>query len=400
MRTIDEEIEQYFPEICKIRRILHEHPELGTQEFETDRIITSCLEKWNIHFTMIADTGILAIVEGKKSDGNTGNTFGLRADIDDLPIEEPESHLCRSKNCGVMHACGHDAHTAILLGTLRLLKKHENEWSGTVKGFFQPAEETIGGAKRMVEEGCMKNPPVDYVAGLHVMPQFHTGEIELRRGKLNASTDDIIIHVYGKSCHGAYPENGVDAAVIASALLMSLQTLISRNISPLNSAVLSFGIMQGGTAPNIICDHMTLLGTLRTLDEQTRRQAYKIIRTQASSIAAAYGGRAEVTIDPGYDALINPADLTDLLAEMASDLLGTEKIHWKEFPSLGAEDFSFFSHDAKSSVFYHLGCRPPEEEKIHILHTKDFEIDENCLKTGMKLQYSLTRKLLELKGDA
>ena len=395
MKTLDQEIEQIFPEICKIRRTLHEHPELGTQEFETDRIIAGCLKSWGIPFTMIADTGIMAIVEGKGT-STVKHTVALRADIDALPIEEPETHLCRSLNSGIMHACGHDAHTAIQLGTLYLLKKHENDWCGTVKGFFQPAEETIGGARRMVEEGCMQNPPVDYVAGLHVMPQFPVGEIELRHGKLNASTDDIRIDVYGKSCHGAYPENGVDAAVIAASLLLSLQTFVSRNISPLNSAVLSFGVMQGGTAPNIICDHMTLHGTLRTLDEATRQQAFQMIRTQAASIAAAYGGQAEVTIESGYDALINPDDLTDLLADMATDLLGPEKVHWKEFPSLGAEDFSFFCHDAKSSVFYHLGCRSPKQEEIHILHTKDFEIDENCLKTGMELQYSLTRRLLEL----
>lgn len=397
MKTLDKEIDQIFPEILEIRRTLHEHPELGTQEFETDRIIADCLKRWKIPFSIIADTGIMAIVEGKGTSEAPKNVVGLRADIDALPIEEPETHLYRSKNCGVMHACGHDAHTAILLGTLCLLKKMEDEWSGTVKGFFQPAEETIGGAKRMVEAGCMQNPPVDYVAGLHVMPQFHTGEIELRHGKLNASTDEIRIDVYGKSCHGAYPENGVDAAVIASSLLLTLQTFVSRSISPLNSAVLSFGIMQGGTAPNIICDHMVLHGTLRVLDEKTRKQAYEIIRTQAASIAAAYGGRAEVTIEAGYDALINPDDLTDLLAEMASDMLGHENIHWKEFPSLGAEDFSFFSHDARSSVFYHLGCRPPEKEEIHILHTKDFEIDENCLKVGIKLQYALTRRLLQLE---
>lgn len=389
-----EEIKQIFPEICEVRRTLHQHPELGTQEFETGRIIKECLQKWDIPYVMIADTGITASLTGKGSTAGLSTVVALRADIDALPITEPESHSFCSKNPGVMHACGHDAHTAIALGTLLLLKRHEQEFAGTVKCFFQPAEETIGGAQRMVKEGCMENPAVDYVAGLHVMPQFHTGEIEVKHGKLNASSDDVRIDIYGKGCHGAYPENGVDATLIASALLLSLQTLVSRSISPLNSAVLSFGIMEGGSAPNIICDHMVLHGTLRVLDEETRQMAHKLIRTQAASIAQAYNGSASVVFESGYDALINPDDLTDLVIELATDLIGADHIHHKEFPSLGVEDFSFFTHDAKSSVFYHLGCTKPGEEEIHPLHTDGFTLDENCLKTGMLLQYTLTRRLL------
>lgn len=400
MIQLEKEIELLFPEIRRIRRTLHEHPEPGTQEFETGRIITDCLKQWDIPFKIIADTGIVAVLEGKKPCEAGCNTVGLRADIDALPIEEPAGHSCRSQNPGYMHACGHDAHTAILLGVACLLKKKEADWSGTVKCFFQPAEETVGGAQRMVEAGCMKDPAVDYVAGLHVMPQFHTGEIEVKHGKLNASSDEVLIDIYGKSCHGAYPELGVDAAVIASTLLLSLQTLVSRNLSPLNSAVLSFGMMHGGHAPNIVCDHMTLHGTLRVLDPATRERAHQIIRTQAASIAAAYGGTAEVCFHSGYDALINSDSLTDLVAEIASGIIGDENVFWKEFPSLGVEDFSFFQHDAKASVFYHLGCTKPGQKEIHALHTKEFEIDEDCLKLGIRLQYTLTRRLLERKQDS
>lgn len=417
MYITEQEIENVFPEICAVRRTLHETPEPGTQEFETGKIIVKCLEKWGIPYKRIADTGFVAMIEGKKEcpdagylhgTENTsekscpsgtalksGNVVALRADMDALPIEEDKSHVCRSKNPGYMHACGHDAHTAILLGTALLLKKHENDWSGTIKCFFQPAEETQGGAKRMIEAGCMQNPTVDYVAGLHMNPQYYTGEIEVKPGKMNASSDEVIIDLYGHSCHGAYPEKGTDAALIAATLLLSLQTFVSRSISPLNSAVLSFGMMHGGTAPNIVCDHMQLHGTLRVLDEATRTLAHQMIRTQAQSIAAAYGGNAEVTFVSGYDALINPEDLTVLLAGLASQILGTDHVHYKEFPSLGVEDFSFFQHSAKSSVFYNLGCTKPGQKEIYPIHTKKFEIDENCLKVGMQLQYELARTLLD-----
>ena len=189
------DIETLLPELVTIRHTLHQHPEKGTQEFETDRIITGCLDAWGIPYRMIADTGILASLTGEGSDP-VGNTVGLRADIDALPIEEDPSHACCSLNSGMMHACGHDAHTTIALGTARLLQLHRSEWSGTVKFFFQPAEETVGGAQRMVEQGCMKDPDVDYVAGLHVMPQFHTGELEMKYGKLNAASDEVLIDLH------------------------------------------------------------------------------------------------------------------------------------------------------------------------------------------------------------
>ena len=399
MEQIRQEIELLFPELLQIRHTLHEHPERGTQEFMTGQIITGCLEKWGIPYRMIADTGILAELTGKgeslSSPQTYGRVIGLRADIDALPIDELQTHTCRSANPGMMHACGHDAHTAIQLGTARLLLLHQKEWNGTVKLFFQPAEETVGGAQRMVQAGCMEHPTVDYVAGLHVMPQYHTGQIEIKYGKMNASSDEVLINVYGSGAHGAYPEQGIDAVVIASHLVLSLQSLVSRRISPLNSVVLSFGKIHGGAAGNIICDHVALGGTLRTLDPQTRENAKQYIRTQAAAISAAYGGRAEVTFHSGYDALINDDSLTALVEEIAVRQLGKENVFHKEYPSLGVEDFSFFREAAKAGVFYHLGCTKPGQKEIYPLHTAQFEVDDDCLKVGVLLQYTLTRRLLE-----
>ncbi|MCD7745127.1 MAG: M20 family metallopeptidase [Lachnospiraceae bacterium] len=413
---LQQEIESLYPALCELRHTLHRHPEAGTQEFETDRIITDCLRQWGIPFQMIADTGILAWITGESDISQTyenalpesvsvsherpGNVVGLRADIDALPIEEAADHICRSENPGMMHACGHDAHTTIQLGVARLLQLHRSEWSGTVKLFFQPAEETIGGAERMVQEGCMKNPAVDYVAGLHVMPDYHTGEVAMKYGKLNAASDEVLIDVYGKGAHGAYPEKGIDAVLIASQLVLSLQSFVSRSLSPLESAVLSFGMINGGSAPNIICDHVQLHGTLRTTDPQTREQAKYYIRTQAKAIASAYGGEATIRFVSGYDALINDDALVDLAADIAAGLLGKEHVHWKAAPSLGVEDFSFFQEHAKAGVFYHLGCTAPDQAEVYPLHTARFQIDDSCLKTGILLQYTLTRRLLEYQPNA
>lgn len=394
----EKELDAFLPGLLALRRRLHEHPEPGTQEIETGKIITECLDQWGIPWKRIADTGILAWLDGAGPAGSDAHVVGLRADIDALPIQEASNHACRSKNPGMMHACGHDAHTAILLGTARLLQLFQNEWAGTIKFFFQPAEETCGGAQRMVQEGCMENPPVDYVAGLHVMPQYHTGQIEVKYGKLNASSDEVMIEIHGRGAHGAYPEQGIDTVVIASQLVLSLQSLVSRAISPLNSAVLTFGAIHGGTACNVICDRITLDGTLRTLDPKTRQMAKDYIRRQAASIAAAYGADAQVIFHSGYDALINDNALTDLVVENAAPLLGKENIFWKEFPSLGVEDFSFFQESARAGVFYHLGCTPPGQTEFHPVHTADFQIDENCIKTGVALQYTLTRRLLRYSG--
>lgn len=292
-----------------------------------------------------------------------------------------------------MHACGHDAHMTIALGTVKLLKEHEDEWSGCVKVFFQPAEETIGGADRMVKAGCMENPKVDYVLGLHVMPTYEVGEIEVRHGKLNASSDEIHIYIHGKSCHGAYPETGVDAIVMSATVINALQSLVSRNVSPLNNAVFTLGKIQGGTAGNIVAGEVELTGTLRTTDPQTRQFCIDTIRRQVECICEGFGGSGGLKVVPGYAALINTSEIVDLIAETASEILGKEHVHEKEFPSLGVEDFSFFLEKAPGA-FYHLGCANKERGITAPLHSDHFDLDERCLPIGVRMQTELVLKLL------
>lgn len=393
MTDLHKKIEEITPMLLEIRRDLHLHPELSEQEVRTSEQICHYLDEWDIPYEKdVAGHGVVALIRGKGK--SHGKTVAIRADIDALPIQEPSTHHCCSMNRGVMHACGHDAHTTIALGIAKILKDQEDTLQGNVKFFFQPAEETVGGAKPMVEAGYMEHPHVDYVLGLHVMPNHEVGSIEYRYGNLNAASDEVTITVHGKSCHGAYPEQGIDAVVIASHLVCALQTLVSRRISPLQSAVLSFGQISGGEGPNIVCDQVLLHGTLRTTDPQMREEAFQYIEKQAALICGAFGGSADVVFHCGYDALINTDEIVDVVVKNAEKLLGHENIHPKEFPSLGAEDFSFFL-DKAPGAFFHLGCGNAAKGMTAPLHSKEFELDERCIPIGVELQIHNILSLLE-----
>lgn len=397
MTDLQKQIQKITPILLEIRRDLHRHPELSEHEVRTARQISLWLQRWGIPCEeRIGGHGIVALIRGKVS----GKTVGIRADMDALPIQECASHVCCSQTPGIMHACGHDAHIAIALGAAKILKDMEDSLSGNVKFFFQPAEETIGGASRMISCGCMEHPHVDYMLGLHVMPNLESGTVEYRYGKLNASSDHIEITVHGKSCHGAYPEQGVDAIVIASHLVCSLQTLVSRSISPLQSAVLSFGKIEGGKRPNILCDCVTLEGTLRTTDSAVRTHALSYIKRQAALIAESFGGSAETAVHPGYNALINDNEVVSVILQNAAQILGRENVYEKEAPSLGVEDFSFFL-EKTPGAFFHLGCGKKEEEKTAPLHSPEFELEESCIPVGVELHVRNVLSLLSApKTDA
>lgn len=390
-----EEIEAIYTEIVQIRRDLHAHPELGQEEFRTQKMIETFLTMEGIANTRIADTGVMGLIRGN----GDGKTVAIRADIDALPIHELSDLSFKSQYEGKMHACGHDAHTAILLGTSKILNKYRNEFAGNIKLFFQPAEETIGGAKRMVLEGCMDNPKVDHVIGLHVFPIMESGMVELKYGKMNASTDSVRIEIEGKAGHGAYPHDSIDAIVISAQVIIALQTLVSRTISPVESAVLSLGTIAGGVKGNVIADHVSLKGTLRTLDENIRKLSKQTIEQIVVKTCEALGGKGTVSFEEGYRALINDDSVVSVIEETAKRCLGKDKVIIAKNPSLGAEDFSFFLEKA-TGAFYNIGCGNEKEGIVYKGHHPKFAIDESCLKVGMLTQVESALALLSSLNDS
>lgn len=376
-------VEQEKEWIVAMRRKLHRVPEKGFEEFRTQKIITDALDEIGVPY-QTERTWIIGLIEGEQP----GDTVGIRADIDALPLVEPEGCPFRSENEGMMHACGHDAHAAMLLGAAKVMNGMKKELHGKVKLLFQPAEETDGGAEPMVQAGAMENPHVDRVYGLHVMPRLPVGVVETREGTLNASTDSVRLTIYGKAGHGAYPESGADAIVCAAQVITALQTLVSRNLSPLSSAVLSLGMIEGGAAGNIICDEVNIRGTLRTANSEIRAMMKRRISEVAEGVAQAMGCRADVQIASGYAALVNNADEAARVRRVAARLLGTEHSVEKQEPSMGGEDFSFFS-DCAPGAFFHIGCVQPEEMPAPPLHSRDFHLDEDCLTIGTLMHVAL-----------
>ncbi len=392
--NIKELVQNMNQELLEIRRDLHKYPELSGKELRTGKKICEYLDAWDIEYEYgIAETGIVGLIRGGLGDGKT---VAIRADIDALPIhEEGEIDFC-STNKGVMHACGHDAHTTILLGLAKAMKSMQSQFAGNVKLLFQPAEEAIGGADRMIKEGCLENPKVDYAIGLHVMPNVPTGKVELKYGKLNGNSGSVKIEVRGESGHAAYPDKSIDAIVMASSIVSNLQTLVSRNVSPLNSVVLTFGKITGGEKANIITDRVYLEGTLRALDTESRTKAKSEIERIVSNTAKAFGGDAITTFKDGYVALINDDAVVDVMKEVAINTVGENNILYKEFPSMGGEDFSYFTEKVPSA-FYHLGCMNEMKGMTFPLHSKHFMLDEDCLAIGVEMQVNAVLSLLKSK---
>lgn len=390
-QKVKEMADTIYPQLVSIRRDLHQHPELGLEEYRTSGLILDYLKQWNIKVTqLIGETAIVGLIEGKNGD----KTIGLRADMDALPIEEKTGAPYASLTPGKMHACGHDVHTTILLGAAYILEQLKDEYRGNVKLFFQPAEETVGGAKPMIEAGCLQNPKVDYVLGLHVRPTLNVGEVGFHYGKCHAASDTITITVHGKQAHGAYPQDGVDAILISAHVITALQSLVSRNLSPFESAVLSLGVIEGGTAGNIVCNQVTIKGTLRTLDQTTRAFMKKRIVEVTENITKAFGGSADVNIEEGYAPLINAHAITDAVFHTATKLVGEDNVIIMNHPSLGVEDFSYFA-EAVPSCFYNLGTSNPNKGIESALHENTFDVDEEAIKIGVCLQVLSTLYLLE-----
>lgn len=369
--------------IIAMRRKLHRIPEGGFREFKTQQAVMDALDEIGVPY-ITERTWVIGLIEG----AYPGETVAIRADMDALPLTEPEGCPFRSEHEGMMHACGHDAHTAMALGAAKVLNGLKAQLHGKVKFLFQPAEETDGGAEPMVRAGAMDNPHVDRVYGLHVMPHLPVGKVETRAGTLNASTDEIQLIILGKAGHGAYPEQGTDAIVCAAQVITALQSIVSRNVSPLQSAVVTIGKIEGGTAQNIICDEVRMQGTLRTANADLRRMMKERITRIAEGVAAAMGCTAQVDIVPGYAALVNDNAEAARVRRVATRLFGSENVVEKPTPSMGGEDFSFFS-DCAPGAFFHVGCVSPGWMPAPPLHSRDFRLNEDCLTIGTLMHVAL-----------
>lgn len=367
---------QYHQEIIDIRRQIHQNPELAFEEYKTAGLVSKKLTEYGIdHQRGIAKTGVVGLIKGKNPDSYV---IGLRADMDALPILEANTRDFVSKNEGKMHACGHDAHTASLLGAAKILNELKDEFEGTIKLIFQPSEESFpGGAKAMIDEGVLKNPDVDMMIGQHVYPQLPAGEIGMKSGKYMASTDEIHLKVKGKGGHGALPEQNIDPVLIASHIVVALQQVVSRNALPSMPTVVSFGRFMADGQTNIIPNEVNLDGILRTFDENWRKEAQEKIRNIATGMAQSMGGDCEVKIESGYPMVVNDENVTEKTRKYAMNYLDSTEVHELDY-RLTAEDFAYFSHEVPS-VFYRLGIKNERKGIVSGLHTNTFDIDEESL---------------------
>jgi hippurate hydrolase len=370
---------QYADTFISVRHHLHAHPELSYQEFETSKFVQQQLSSFGIPFEVKATTGVLGIIKGKNPERRV---IALRADMDALPIQEENEVSYKSTNPGVMHACGHDVHTTILLGAAKILNELKDEWEGTIKLLFQPGEErNPGGASYMIKEGVLENPRPQGIYGLHVHPGLDLGKLSFRKGRVMASADEIYITIKGKGGHAAAPHLTVDTILVASQLIISLQQVISRNNNPLSPSVLSICSIQGGHTTNVIPSEVKLMGTFRAMDESWRAKAHELIRNHAKGIAGATGAEIDLHIDVGYPTVDNDPVLTEKGWQLADAYMGKENVLETEM-RMGAEDFGYYTQ-VIPGCFYRLGVRNTEKGIVHNVHTPKFDIDERAIETGI-----------------
>ena len=375
-----------------LRREIHSHPELSDLEEQTSALVCRERERLNIPYTVLP--GMHGVV-GMISSGREGPTVALRADMDALPIQEQTGLAFASQKEGVMHACGHDVHTAVLLGTASVLAENKALFRGNVKLFFQPAEEGVGGAKRMIAAGCMENPHVEAVFGLHSAPRLPAGKIGTKPGWTSASSDEIKIRVHGKSAHGASPDEGVDAIYIASQLVVALYGLMARRVRGTDSIALNVGKFHAGNANNIICECAELEAMYRTFRADTRQRMKQEICDLVHSLCKGFGGWAEITIEEGYDGHANDADRTRRLMELSRELMGEDAFVLRETPDMGTEDFCYFGQKAPA-VFFDLGTGSAPGHPVMPLHSSRFTVDEDALYYGILMEAALALDYLSL----
>ena len=392
-RRIDAEIEKSKAEIVKIRRFIHMNPELGNREVETARLIAAKLEPLGFEVrTGVAKTGVVAVLRG----GQPGPVVAVRADMDALPVQEATGLPYKSLNPGVMHACGHDVHSSVVLGTAMVLQALKPELKGTVVFIFQPSEEGApdgeeGGAELMVREGALDDPPASAVFGFHVWPET-LGEVLVAPGNITAAADSFTITIKGKSAHGARPHEGVDAIVIAAEIVTALQTVVSRASDPTDPAVLTIGTINGGSRRNIIADRVVLEGTIRTLSAANGKKVPALMESIVKNICGIYGAGYQYEYKPGNPSVFNNPELTAAMMPTLVGLLGKDKVvEWK--PQMIAEDFAFLAQKAPGFYFF-LGVRGPGQPATP-LHSPTFSPDERSIPIGIRILSHLLLDALE-----
>ena len=381
MSSIIESAKALMPKLSKIRRDFHEYPETSQNEVETSKKVAAYLKEMGCDEVIenVGGHGVIGIIHGAKE----GKVVGLRADMDALQIQEMNDVEYKSRNDGVMHACGHDNHMTGLLGAAELLLQRKDQIHGTVKLIFQPAEELspIGGSRAMMDSGLLDD--VEAVYGLHVWPDLPHGKIGVKAGPLMAATDHFTINIHGKSAHGAKPDQGIDAAVLGAQFIVNAQSIVSRKVNPLDNAVVTFGIINAGTRYNIIAGACLLDGTVRTLNEDTRDMIEDSIRKQLDALCLQSGATADITYGRGYPACVNHEADAALVRKTAVSLFGEDEVEDVKLPAMPAEDFSFYLQ-RKKGCFVWLGTAK-EGQEVWPLHNSRFDVDEDILWRGASL---------------
>jgi amidohydrolase len=375
-------------QLIDIRRDLHKNPELGFDLFRTSQKVKEFLQAEGIEYYEVAGTGICAIIRGKGE-----KTVALRADMDALPLDDKKTCDYSSEVKGKMHACGHDAHTTILLGAAKILNSMRDEIPGNVKLFFEPAEETTGGSRIMIKEGVLESPNVDAIIGLHVEEWLEAGTVGLKRGVAYAASNPFTIKIIGKGGHGARPHMTIDPIVIASSVITSLQNIISREIAPTEPAVLTIGSIHGGTAENIIPEEVIIAGIIRTTSSENREYLKTRLIQVVEGIVTSMRGKCEIDIVESYPCLYNNDKLAGMFEILASEVIGEDNVYKLENPTMGGESFSYFSME-RPALFYFLGSGNVEKGIVHPAHGSLFDIDESCLSIGVAMQCKLAYEFL------
>ncbi len=378
-------------EFVRLRRDIHQHPELAYEEHRTSELVAQSLKRWGFHVTGgLGGTGIV----GQLKKGSGPKRLGLRADMDALPIQEETQLSYASRHAGVMHACGHDGHTAILLAAAHHLAEH-TPFDGTLNLIFQPAEEGHGGAKKMMEDGLFEQFPCDAIFAMHNMPGFKPGHLLFRTGPTMASSENITITLQGKGGHGAMPHTATDPVVAGSSIVMGLQTIVSRNVAPLQMAVITVGSFQAGKANNVIPQTATLELSVRSLDRDVRNLLNQRIKELVEAQAHSYGLRAEITFRGGYPVLVNTAPETEFAAQVALELFGPERVETQTDPLTGSEDFAFMLERVPGSyLFIGNGDASTGSHGACMVHNPNYDFDDSNIAVGSAYWTELVTRYL------